>query len=206
MTLGGLAIAIGALVDDAIIDVENIVRRLRENHALPEEQRKPVLAVIYSASVEVRASIVLATAIILLAFLPLFFLSGIEGRLLLPLGMAFCISLSVSLLVALTLTPALAAWFLPDTKAISSAGDSRLVIAIKRLYQPVLDWSLKRLAVLTGLGACGLVAAGLGLGALENLAGFVLGVEFQIAFVFALMVLILVWRNIRAARKRGYLE
>lgn len=163
MTLGGLAIAIGALVDDAIIDVENIVRRLRENHALSEEQRKPVLAVICSASVEVRASIVLATAIILLAFLPLFFLSGIEGRLLLPLGMAFCISLSVSLLVALTLTPALAAWFLPDTKAISSAGDSRLVIGIKRLYQPVLDWSLKRPAVLAGLGACGLVAAGLGL-------------------------------------------
>ena len=106
MTLGGMAIAIGSLVDDAIIDVENVVRRLRENRRKPKDQRLPSLRVIYLASAEVRTSIVLATCIILLVFAPLFFLSGVEGRLLVPLGAAFCVALAASLVTALTLTPA----------------------------------------------------------------------------------------------------
>jgi len=163
MTLGGLAIAIGALVDDAIIDVENIVRRLRENRALPEEQRRGALEVVYSASIEVRASIVLATAIILLAFSPLFFLSGIEGKLLMPLGVAFTVALAVSLLVALTLTPALCAWSLPESKAIREAREARFVQGLKRAYQPLLQWSLDRPLLLAFLGLLGLAGAGVGL-------------------------------------------
>jgi CzcA family heavy metal efflux pump len=163
MTLGGLAIAIGALVDDAIIDVENIVRRLRENHALPEGMRKSSLVVIYSASVEVRASIVLATVIILLAFSPLFFLSGIEGKLLMPLGIAFTVALAVSLLVALTLTPALCAWSLPESRAIRDSRESTFVRGLKRAYQPVLAWSLDRPMLLALLGLSGLLGAAVGL-------------------------------------------
>ena len=100
MTLGGLGVAIGSLVDDAIVDVENVFRRLRQNAALPPEARKPALQVVYEASVEVRSAILVATVIIVLVFAPLFLLSGVEGRFFRPLGAAYVISLGASLIVA----------------------------------------------------------------------------------------------------------
>ncbi len=139
MTLGGMAIAIGALVDDAIIDVENIIRRLRENSALPESQRRPHLEVVFRASVEVRASIVFATVIIMLVFVPLLFLSGVEGRLLRPLGIAFAVSLAASLVAALTLTPALSYYLLPKSRTVLKAREPLIVRALKRLYGRPLD-------------------------------------------------------------------
>jgi CzcA family heavy metal efflux pump len=143
MTLGGLAIAIGELVDDAIIDVENVFRRLRENHHLPPERRRDTLRVVYEASVEIRASVVFATLIILLVFLPLFALSGVEGRLLRPLGIAYIVSLLASLVVALTLTPALCSWLLPRSRAVVHEREPLVVRGLKRLYRPVLSWSLR---------------------------------------------------------------
>ncbi|MGQ0553375.1 MAG: CusA/CzcA family heavy metal efflux RND transporter [Planctomycetota bacterium] len=144
MTLGGMAIAIGALVDDAIIDVENVVRRLRENAHLPEPLRRSALAVVYEASVEVRPSIVTATLVILLVFLPLFALTGIEGRLLQPLGTAFCVSLAASLLTALTLTPALCLALLPKSGTVLTAHEPRFVAWLKRRYARPLDGALSR--------------------------------------------------------------
>jgi CzcA family heavy metal efflux pump len=143
MTLGGMAIAIGALVDDAIIDVENVVRRLRENGRLPPESRRPVLSVVYDASVEVRSSIVLATLIIALVFTPLFFLSGVEGRLLQPLGLAFTVALGASLLTALTVTPVLCSLVLPQSRTVRSGDEPRLVAWLKRRYTAPLDWALR---------------------------------------------------------------
>ena len=107
MTLGGMCIAIGSLVDDAIIDVENVYKRLKENHRLPAEQRRPALHIVFEASSEIRASIIHATLIIMVTFTPLFFLSGLEGRMLKPLGLAYLIALVMSLLVAMTVTPLL---------------------------------------------------------------------------------------------------
>ncbi|MEE9293683.1 MAG: efflux RND transporter permease subunit [Phycisphaerae bacterium] len=142
MTLGGMAIAIGALVDDAIIDVENIVRRLRENQALPSQKQQPAIEIVFKASVEVRASIVFATLIILLVFLPLFFLSGVEGRLLQPLGIAFMVSLAASLLVALTVTPALSYYLLPTSSTVTRPDEPWVVRLLKRIYDKPLRWAM----------------------------------------------------------------
>ncbi len=126
MTLGGMAIAIGALVDDAIIDVENVFRRLKENHHRPPAEQRPAVQVVYEASKEIRASIVNATLIITVVFLPLFFLSGVEGRLLRPLGFAYVVSILASLVVAVTVTPALCAYLLPNSRAVQREEEKRV--------------------------------------------------------------------------------
>lgn len=119
MSLGGMAIAIGALVDDAIIDVENVLKRLKENFRLPEEEQRPRLRVIYDASVEIRSSIIHATLIIIIAFVPLFFLSGMEGRMLKPLGITYIVALIASLMVALSITPVLCSYLLKGKSQLS---------------------------------------------------------------------------------------
>ncbi|HYD52357.1 MAG TPA: efflux RND transporter permease subunit [Gemmatimonadaceae bacterium] len=139
MTLGGMAIAIGALVDDAIIDVENVFRRLKENHHRPEGERRNALAVIYDASAEIRASIVNATLIIIVVFLPLFFLGGVEGRLLRPLGFAYVVSILASLLVAVTVTPVLCSYLLPNARAVQEERESRVVTWLKARYARTLE-------------------------------------------------------------------
>jgi CzcA family heavy metal efflux pump len=142
MSLGGLAIAIGELVDDAIIDVENVMRRLRENSARPEPERLPALEVVYRASGEIRNSVVFATVIIVLVFLPLLFLTSVEGRLVSPLGYAYIVSLTVSLVVALTVTPALCSLLLQGAKSVVQGHEPWLVRKFKGTYLPVLEWSL----------------------------------------------------------------
>ena len=116
MTLGGMCIAIGSLVDDAIIDVENVYKRLKENHRLPAGERRSALQIVFEASSEIRASIIHATLIIMVTFTPLFFLSGLEGRMLKPLGMAYLIALVMSLVVAMTVTPLMCKWLLSGDK------------------------------------------------------------------------------------------
>jgi CzcA family heavy metal efflux pump len=163
MTLGGLAIAIGELVDDAIVDVENVVRRLRDRMHLPEAERKPVLATVLDASREIRASIVSATAILMIVFLPLLFLEGLEGRLLMPLGVAYLVSIASSLLVAVTVTPAMCSLLLP--KSIDASGKEPPVMhRIVRLYEPTLGFVLRHpRSVVAGSGvvvAVGIIALG----------------------------------------------
>ena len=159
MTLGGMAIAVGALVDDAIVDVENVVKRLRENAALPEASRRPALEVVYRASREIRASIVYATLIVMLVFLPLFALAGVEGRLLQPLGLAYLIALGASLVVALTVTPALCALLLPGERRIREGREPVLAAALRAAYGRVLGRVLRRPAVVMGLAGLLLVAS-----------------------------------------------
>ncbi len=136
MTLGGLAIAIGELVDDAVVDVENILRRLKTNHAL--EQPKTALEVVFAASVEVRSAVVIATFIICLVFIPLFMLPGIEGRLFVPLGIAYITAIFASLIVAVTVTPVLAFMLLPALKTLDHS-DPPLLAWLKRLYEKALS-------------------------------------------------------------------
>lgn len=144
MTLGGMAIAVGAIVDDAIIDVENVFRRLRENASEPESARRSVLDVVYRGSSEIRGSIVFATLVIGLVFTPLFFLHGVEGRLLRPLGFAYLVALFASLLVALTVTPVLCALMLPKSRAVRSGHEPGWIAWLKRAYQRQLEWCLRR--------------------------------------------------------------
>lgn len=161
MTLGGMAIAIGALVDDAVIDVENVFRRLRENARRPAAERQPSLEVVLRASVEIRRSIVFATLIIALVFTPIFFLSGVEGRLLKPLGEAYLVALLASLVVAVTVTPALCSILLPNSRAVTRGAEPRLVQWLQaryaRLLRPVLDhpWTVTVPAVALLLLALG---------------------------------------------------
>lgn len=149
MSLGGIAIAIGSLVDDAIVDVENVYKRIRENRALPEVQRKTTLKVVFEASTEVRMPILNSTLIIIASFLPLFFLSGIEGRMLIPLGISFIVALIASTIVALTLTPALCSYLLDRKKATDKINkESWLVRNLKKGYERALNWSLKHKALI----------------------------------------------------------
>jgi copper/silver efflux system protein len=143
MTLGGIAIAIGALVDDAIIDVENVFRRLKENKLKPDSEKQSALKVIFEASREIRAPMVNATLIIVIVFLPLFFLSGVEGRLLRPMGFAYVTSILASLFVALTLTPVLAYYLLPKANFMSKEGDTWIVSKLKSVYDRILKFTLK---------------------------------------------------------------
>ncbi len=144
MSLGGMAIAIGALVDDAIIDVENVYKRLRQNRQKPAEQRQTSFTVVFEASKEIRASILNATMIIIVAFIPLFFLSGMEGRMLKPLGISFIVSLFVSLIVAMTLTPLLSKMLLSNEKYLAKNEKEKwLVRNLAHNYEKSLVWSLK---------------------------------------------------------------
>jgi CzcA family heavy metal efflux pump len=160
MTLGGLTIAIGALVDDAIIDVENVLRRLRENRARPEPERRPAIEVIYQASSEVRGAILFATLIIAVVFAPLFLLPGIEGLLLRPLGLAYLAALVASMVVSLSLTPALCLLLLSGSRSIER-GEPRLLRFLKAMYGRSLASALRRpwpILVLSGLLLAGAVA------------------------------------------------
>jgi CzcA family heavy metal efflux pump len=143
MTLGGLTIAIGALVDDAIIDVENVFRRLRQERAKPAERRRPAIEVVFQGSSEVRKAIFFATVIIALVFLPIFFLPGLEGRLLAPLGLAYIAALAASLVVSLTVTPVLA-YLLLSSSALLERREPLLVRLLKGAYRGSLDLALRR--------------------------------------------------------------
>ena len=164
MTLGGIAIALGALVDDAIIVVENIVRRLRENQALDTGERQPNHRVVFEATREIESSIVFATLIIILVFVPLFFLTGVEGRLLAPLGLAYVLALGASWLVALTVTPVLSLSLLPGSKTVDGAHDTRLIAALKRGYHPLLEAALRFWWLVAAAALALLVVAGIALG------------------------------------------
>jgi CzcA family heavy metal efflux pump len=144
MTLGGMAIALGALVDDAIIVVENIVRRMRENTARPPDQRRGGFDVVFAATREIQGSVVFATIIIVLVFAPIFFLTGVEGRLMQPLGFAYVVALIASLAVAVTVTPVLCSLLLPRSKIVREAHESGLSRWLKRRYQPILEAVLPR--------------------------------------------------------------
>lgn len=152
MSLGGIAIAIGSLVDDAIVDVENVYKRLRENQNLPEDQRVSTIKIVFEASKEVRMPILNSTLIIIASFLPLFFLSGIEGRMLIPLGISFIVALFASTIVALTLTPVLCSYLLGNKKiAQKEIKESWIVRILKRGYEHSLKWSLRHKTLILGL-------------------------------------------------------
>jgi len=159
MSLGGIAIAIGSLVDDSIVDVENVFKRLRQNSSLPEDQRQNKLKVIYEASKEVRMPMLNSTLIIIASFLPLFFLSGMEGRMLKPLGITFIISLMTSTLVALSVTPVLSSFLLGSSDGKGDSHEPALVLWIKKYYQKALEWALDHRKTILGSVAAMLVIA-----------------------------------------------
>lgn len=167
MTLGGLAVAMGELVDDAIVDIENVFRRLKENAHAAEP--RAALEVIYDASREIRSSIVFGTMLVILVFIPLFALSGIEGRLFAPLGVAYIISILASLLVSLTVTPVLASLLLSGSRAVHREGDGFVLRTLKRLATPVIMTSLNPRGIMVILIAVG--AAILGGGVLVTRIG-----------------------------------
>lgn len=143
MSIGGMAIAIGSLVDDAIVDVENVFKHLRQNRKLPESERLPVLEVVFNASREVRLPILNSTFIIVVSFVPLFFLTGMEGRMLRPLGIAFITALFASTLVALTLTPVLCSFLLGSEKSDKAGKEPALVCWLQKIYNVALEWVLR---------------------------------------------------------------
>ena len=140
MSIGGMAIAIGSLVDDAIVDVENVFKHLRQNRKLPESERKSVIEVVFNASREVRLPILNSTFIIVVSFVPLFFLTGMEGRMLRPLGIAFITALFASTLVALTLTPVLCSYLLGGDKSDKAGKDPAVVRWLQKVYDVALEW------------------------------------------------------------------
>lgn len=157
MTLGGLAVAIGELVDDAIVDVENVFRRLRENSQ--SHHKENPLIVVFKASKEIRSSIVISTIIVVAVFVPLFALSGLEGRLFAPMGAAYIISLTASLLVSLTLTPVLCYLLLPNSKAISSEKEPIVVDKLKTWMAPIFHWGLRNWKIVCTICVVPLVIA-----------------------------------------------
>lgn len=160
MSLGGMAIAIGSLVDDAVIDVENVFKRLRENRKLPKEQRQKILDVVSIASKEVRMPIFNSTLIIIASFIPLFFLSGMEGRMLIPLGVSFIVSLVASTCVALTVTPVLCSYLLGnDPKKEKEEKEPWLVRKLKSGYEKSLSWSLSNKKIVLGTTGVLLISA-----------------------------------------------
>ncbi|MDR2038142.1 MAG: CusA/CzcA family heavy metal efflux RND transporter [Bacteroidales bacterium] len=159
MSLGGMAIAIGSLVDDAIVDVENVYKRLRENRMKAEEERKSVIQVVFDASKEVRMPILNSTLIIMASFLPLFFLSGMEGRMLRPLGITFLVSLCASTVVALTLTPVLCSYLLGKESKNKTGREPIVARTLKKVYRRALVWSLNHKKIVVGSTLVLLVAA-----------------------------------------------
>lgn len=154
MSLGGIAIAIGSLVDDSIVDVENVFKRLRQNREMPEGERESIVKVVYEASKEVRMPMLNSTLIIIASFLPLFFLSGMEGRMLKPLGITFIISLMASTLVALTVTPVLSTFLLGSQNSDKTGKEPALVRWLKKYYEKALNWSVgHKKSILFGVGA-----------------------------------------------------
>ena len=150
MSLGGLAIAIGSLVDDAIVDVENVWKHLRENRLKPVEERQNILEVVFNASREVRMPILNSTLIIIVSFVPLFFLTGMEGRMLVPLGIAFIVALFASTVVALTLTPVLCSYLLGKTKGNGIPKEAFVAVWLKKVYGRALEWSLCHKRIILG--------------------------------------------------------
>ena len=174
MSIGGMAIAIGSLVDDAIVDVENVFKHLRANRKLPEDQRQSVLKVVFNASREVRLPILNSTFIIVVSFVPLFFLTGMEGRMLRPLGIAFITALFASTLVALTLTPVLCSYLLGSDRSDRTGKDPLLVRMLRKVYEKALKWTLSHKKTVLG-GVLALFAAALA-------TFFTLGSSFLPAF------------------------
>ena len=157
MSLGGMAIAIGSLVDDAIVDVENVYKRLRENRMKPEGKRQPLINIVFEASKEVRLPILNSTLIIIVSFIPLFFLTGMEGRLLVPLGIAFITALCASTLVALTLTPVLCSYLLGSGKG--QMREPKVAEWLKGHYAKALEWAINHRRVVLGSAAALFVVA-----------------------------------------------